>query len=324
MKLSLIIPVYNAMKYLDKCLSSIVNEMDELTEIIIIDDGSIDKSEDIYNKYKSKNVQCYKNENHGTSFSRNFGINKAKGEYICFVDSDDFMTTGWKETVYKQIENQADVVIFEQNIDVKLDREKLLEYIFKYKCPKNNICLVPSKIYRKEFLVKNNIIFDEGVINGEDMLFNAKCILASNNTRVINKNIYNYRSNPLSVTNTFNSKIFESDKKFLMLMKEIFQKYDISRDDICKYCVENAIMMFIRRLCFLKTKQRKKYTYIFKEEPYKSYIANSKKYKNKEYKFVIKNIKFNNFYIIWIYMNLKSILKRFLKSIERKEIIIEI
>jgi glycosyltransferase involved in cell wall biosynthesis len=90
MKISIIVPVYNTKKHLDKCLSSLVNQTIKDRKIIIINDGSTEDITEIIKKYKGK-IDYYKNKNHGIGYTRNFGIRKAKGEYIGFVDSDDYV-----------------------------------------------------------------------------------------------------------------------------------------------------------------------------------------------------------------------------------------
>lgn len=108
-KISIIIPVYNSYKYLEKCLESIVNQNYPNTEIILVDDGSSDNSSKIYNKYLDK-IKVIKQEHKGTSCARNKGIENSNGKYICFVDSDDFVEVDYVKFLYELIKKyQADI-----------------------------------------------------------------------------------------------------------------------------------------------------------------------------------------------------------------------
>ena len=113
-KVSVIVPVYNVEKYIDKCLESLVNQTLKDIEIIIVNDGSTDNSikivEEYKEKYKNKIIYLEK-ENGGLSDARNYGIQYAKGEYIAFLDSDDYVDRKMYEKLYnKAIENNSDIV----------------------------------------------------------------------------------------------------------------------------------------------------------------------------------------------------------------------
>jgi len=114
-KVSIIVPVYNTQKYLKKCLTSLVNQTLKDIEIIIINDGSKDNSEKIIKEYMEKYpdlIKYYKNENHGISYTRNFGISKANSEYITFLDSDDWMDENALFKMYNKAKNEKlDVVV---------------------------------------------------------------------------------------------------------------------------------------------------------------------------------------------------------------------
>ena len=104
-KVSVIVPVYNVEKYIEKCLESLVNQTLKDIEIIIVNDGSKDKSEKIINKFlsKYKNIVYVEKQNGGLSDARNYGMKYAKGEYIAFLDSDDYVDT----TIYEKMYNKA-------------------------------------------------------------------------------------------------------------------------------------------------------------------------------------------------------------------------
>ena len=89
--ISIIVPIYNSEKYLNKCIDSLINQTEKNIEIILVNDGSTDNSEEIIKEYKDKRIKYYKNKNQGIGKTRNFGIEQATGSYIMFVDSDDYI-----------------------------------------------------------------------------------------------------------------------------------------------------------------------------------------------------------------------------------------
>ncbi len=115
MKISVIVPVYNVENYLEKCLSSLANQTLQEIEILVINDGSKDNSQQIVNQFQEKfpeKIKAFYKENGGLSDARNFGIDKAVGEFLAFVDSDDYVSVNMLEEMYDlAIKNQAELVI---------------------------------------------------------------------------------------------------------------------------------------------------------------------------------------------------------------------
>ena len=115
MKLSIIIPTYNSATYIKQCLDSIyknaLNIIDSF-EVIVVNDGSTDNTSDILNQYQFQNLKIYTNSNHGVSYSRNYGIGKASGKYIMFVDSDDLLIENWFNIINKYLDNNIDFLLF--------------------------------------------------------------------------------------------------------------------------------------------------------------------------------------------------------------------
>ena len=117
--ISIVVPIYNMEKYLDKCINSIINQTYKNIEIILVDDGSTDKSSKIINKYKKldKRIKAYYKKNGGLSDARNYGIDKATGEYIGFIDSDDYIEKNMYETLYNNIiKYNADISVVGFNV----------------------------------------------------------------------------------------------------------------------------------------------------------------------------------------------------------------
>ena len=115
--ISIIVPAYNAEKYIEKCIESLIHQTKEELEFIIVNDGSTDHTEEIVKKYKDKRIKYFKNKNQGIGKTRNFGIEKAKSNYIMFLDSDDYLEKRACEVMYnKAVQNDLDVVISIRNM----------------------------------------------------------------------------------------------------------------------------------------------------------------------------------------------------------------
>lgn len=228
---SLIIPVYNMEKYLDTCLKSIILSTYKNLEIIIIDDCSIDNSEKIIKKYiqNDKRIIHVKNsKNLNVSESRNKGLKKVSGDYIMFVDSDDYISSNWIKNMVENIERKkCDVVIGaskqfkESNIKdytIKdLDVEKQVNFK-NIRINKNGV--IWNKIYRTELMKKNNIKFDKSILKHGDVEFTYKCLALADKIYYINKGFYYYRNdNENSITKTINYE--EKIKYTTMLIKNI-------------------------------------------------------------------------------------------------------
>lgn len=192
-KVSVIIPVYNVEKYLKRCLDSVLNQTLRDIEIICINDGSTDTSVQILEEYGTK-IKVIHSKNKGVSEARNTGLKAATGEYIAFLDSDDFVDDTFYEKLYKgATEYNADIAC----ANILRENEKEKTHIVKYDelttakdiqdrfnlayCPKYNF--VWNKIYKKSLLDENKILFVPGIVY-EDMCFTpdvlqvAKCVIS--------------------------------------------------------------------------------------------------------------------------------------------------
>ena len=190
MKYSVIIPVYNVEKYIDRCLKSIISQNYDDLEIIVIDNGSTDSSGSICDTYASEysNISVYHIENHGVSAARNFGLAKAQGEFICFVDADDYLVGNLFSNMENQLDSGLDLLVFsyynslEKNlsettrsakilpIEGKKDRNQFIA-LFTELFLSDMMYTVWNKIYRREFLKEHLITFEQYEL-GEDVRFN--------------------------------------------------------------------------------------------------------------------------------------------------------
>lgn len=213
-KFSIIIPAYNSEKYLENCLDSVVSQTFKNFEIIIVNDGSTDNTQEIIDKYIKENrfISCIRQKNSGLSASRNNGLDKAKGEYIVYLDSDDSINLDFLENINcaleKERKNQIDVIRVNVNTinnnnessclfdKMKvLNGEDLLMYLIS-----NKVMVVPAwaYVYRREFLLENNYIFEIGRYH-EDYGLTIKVLLSSKTDLIVPTSIYNYyiRSNSI-------------------------------------------------------------------------------------------------------------------------------
>lgn len=217
-KISVIVPVYNVEKYLDKCLTSLVNQTLKDIEIIVVNDGTKDNSQDIIDRYakKYKNIIVIKKENGGLSSARNDGIEKATGEYIGFVDSDDYIEYDMYEKMYQKAKtNDYDVVVCDlkyiyddREVDAfsNINNDLLTKEEVKT-CFLNIYPSVWNKIYKKELIKDNNILFKKGVWF-EDVEFTYRLLPYINSIGVVKEKFYNYVQRDGAITRTFDERMY--------------------------------------------------------------------------------------------------------------------
>ena len=226
-KVSVIIPVYNVEDYIEQCIESVINQTLKEIEIIIVNDGTKDNSIKKIEKYLSDSrVILINKENGGASSARNAGLKIAKGEYISFIDSDDFIEPVMLEELYLNAQ-EADIIFSDAIIFNEKKKEKRkLEYRYwkninygEGKVFWGKVPIVPwGKIYKKDFLDFNNIKFEEGIIN-EDILFTFKIMLCAKEVRHVKKIHYYYREDREgSVMNT--ATLEKNRKSFATIVKE--------------------------------------------------------------------------------------------------------
>ena len=217
-KVSIIVPVYNVYPYLRKCLDSLVNQTLKEIEIIIVNDGSLDNSQEIIDEYKKKykNIKAYKKENGGLSSARNTGLKKARGEYIAFVDSDDYVELDMYEKMYKKaLEKNFSVVVSDLTYiypDKKvLASSNILKDIEKEEeLKKAMINIYPAawnKIFNHQLLKESKILFKEGVWF-EDVEFLYRLFPYIKSIGVVKEPLYNYLQREGAITRTFDERLF--------------------------------------------------------------------------------------------------------------------
>jgi glycosyltransferase involved in cell wall biosynthesis len=212
-KISIIIPVYNVEKYLAECVDSVLAQTFTDFECILIDDGSLDRSPSICDEYAEKDcrIKVIHKKNGGVSSARNAGLDIAQGEWIVFIDSDDWVDERYLECLYgNAVKNDADVSICGVNFfkdgfiwrlnndiyDVMLASEDAILRIFS---DKSTFRHIPCKLFKKLFLEKDGLRFDEAVQQSEDMLFYYNLFKATNKIYYCPQPHYFYRQVETSV-----------------------------------------------------------------------------------------------------------------------------
>lgn len=210
-KISVIIPVYNTERFLPQCIDSILSQTFVFFELLLIDDGSTDTSGLVCDEYarKDKRIKVFHKENEGVSLARNFGLDHAKGEYVCFVDSDDWVEVDYLEFLVSNI-GKADILFFSffwhyedgcvqavspGNFQAD-ETTRIYESILHLK--KNNLGVnffgfTWNKIFKMEVIQKHGIRFIRNLNVSEDEIFTLSYCLQAKSTKVCSKPIYNYR-----------------------------------------------------------------------------------------------------------------------------------
>lgn len=212
MKYSVIVPVYNVENYLPRCIDSLLAQNYADLEILLIDNGSNDQSGQICENYAAQfsNITAYHIPNKGVGSARNFGLSKAKGEFICFVDADDYLVGNLFSDVESQLDSQLDLLVFsyynsiEKNLS-EIDRSaKILPTegkkdksdfiaLFQELFLTDMMYTVWNKIYRKEFLEEHQIVFESYEL-GEDVRFNLSVYQHVNKVFLVKSAYYVYVS----------------------------------------------------------------------------------------------------------------------------------
>lgn len=252
-KISVIVPVYNVEKYLARCLDSIINQTLADIEIICINDGSTDNSLEILNDYAKKDsrIKIIDQTNAGLSCARNAGMQIAQGEYIGFVDSDDWIDLDFYEKLYTAAKKyDADIACGSikawrkcnrKNIMLKYKEEELASDIYRkfYLCDIPETCNVWNRIYRTSKLKENHIEFEPGVLY-EDVCFTTEVLIETDTLVTVPGTYYNYeRANVTSIVKIKSEKAkrdYEHIKKrMLELLKSKNVNLPAHYHDVKKY-----------------------------------------------------------------------------------------
>lgn len=279
-KISIIIPVYNAGKYIEQCINSIINQNLYEIEAIFVDDGSTDNSLNILNTYAQKDnrIVIISQKNSGVSVARNSGLEVAQGEYIMFIDSDDWLESNCLLQIYNAIKDKnLDILAFRhvccldnkrrsgnffdlKNYSTNTDMFKIIPFLF----------VIWNKIYKREFLKKNNIAFPKDLKYAEDGVFNLECLYAQPKFSIDYTLGYNYRCLREGAATTNIKTIDAEIKTFLYSFNSIkFKETSVTNKIITIEKYIKGILMWYKEILlkcgkFRKARESKKLFYLYK------------------------------------------------------------
>lgn len=242
-KVSVVVPVYNSAEYLPQCLESIINQSYKNIEIICVNDGSKDNSLDILMEYKNKDprIVVIDKPNGGVSSARNAGLKAATGKYVQFIDSDDLINVEALKNLFEEAETfNADIVTFQKtwfnkneqpNISEKLEYDiKATEHYFHNESENPFVrsldCnVIHNKFYKKDFLINNNLFFDEKVKLGEDTLFCWMSFIRTN-TIAVDENTYYYHRTDIETSLTGASSMQKLFNNRMLMINHLIEHKD--------------------------------------------------------------------------------------------------
>ncbi len=262
--ITVIIPVYNAEKYIAECLESLINQTYKNLEIIVINDGSKDNSGTICDQYKEKDsrIQVIHKENGGVSLARNSGLEIAKGKYIAFVDGDDYLDKEYFEKMLKILkEKQVDIVlcgfnrVYDNNIEKVTKGKSLImnkeEFLTDILNVQGGAGIVHSKLWKKEVI--QGINFDKNIKIGEDSFFCIQAVKNVNNVYVLDEALYNYRFNNESAVRKYKKDFPDLCLTSMKIAKKYIEKeYNNNKNIIKKFnnYIAYHILLIIVNYCF--------------------------------------------------------------------------
>lgn len=247
-KYSIIVPAYNAASYISRCIDSILHQQYGEFEIFLINDGSTDGTLDICKRYEESDsrVHVLDKKNGGVNAARRYGLEYVKGEYVCFVDSDDWVSENWLDAVNREVVTKnADIVSYNYISSGKKERfcrgatiqkgtyqrNRLQEYVFpnmlsNQELPFFEFGVMPalwSKVYRRDIIIQN-YCKDDRLSYGEDTATVYQCFLDAKIVSVIDEHLYYYRANPASITRKYIKNRFQNNEYLIEYLKKTLCK----------------------------------------------------------------------------------------------------
>lgn len=261
--ISIIVPVYNAEKYINRCIDSLVNQTYKNIEIILIDDGSDDKSGFLCDTYAKKDdrIRVVHQENQGVSVARNRGIDVAKGEWIIFVDADDWLDIDLCMTLNDILNEEMDICFFtfceeSENRTKGHSNEMLKEgeceiydknklntmqkaILHSPMCQFTSVGSPWAKVYSRKLINEYNLRFQPGMVKGEDHLFNLEVLEYAHRGLYFNKACYHYRITATSARHKYNPDIIPIIRKQYELIGKFLKENN--KGEIFQRLYYNAI-----------------------------------------------------------------------------------
>lgn len=310
-KVSVVIPVYNAEKFLVRCLDSIIRQNFKDIEIILVNDGSNDNSLRICNEYskKDKRIIVIDKINEGPSIARNKGVLNAKGEYIMFVDSDDWIESNMIANMHKKItEEKSDICIsnyyrnysdkeIECNLnfdEININKNEIKEKLIFQLIGRESFGSIDQilgfgapwgKLFSINILMKYKILFNEELLIGEDLLFNIEALSKANTVTIDKNNYYHYWDNELSIMRRYKKNYWEIYRKLIKSIEKFIEKNNFTNDIGERFNIMKieAVIRSIRNECSDKNEKN-----LFAKVKYINSICSDKIVKS-----TIENINYN-------------------------------
>ena len=313
-KISIIVPVYNVEKYIAECIESVLNQNFEDYELILVDDGSKDNSLSICREYaeKDERIRVFSKENGGVSSARNFGFDKAEGEYITFIDSDDYVSPDYCSILLSYMNESIGMVVLGlQKVftDGRISpiKHRLPEGVYSYEnlAPQiiddgtmsgftvHSSCAI---LYRSEHIKTACLLFNSKVKYNEDGLFNAEYFITCGKDAYINYSqvIYSYRTNLQSATQVvdlFSERYEESMRIIEEVLNDYSNKYPSAL--IKPQLARRQITLALSKSIYLARKKElttKKLSLLFKNNETKAGFKMLDKQKMGKQKLLMSNV----------------------------------
>ena len=336
---SIIVPVYNAERYIDKCIQSIINQTYKNIEIILVDDGSTDNSNIICKQYEKihDNLKLISTENRGVSCARNTGIESSSGKYIMFVDSDDYIDNDMIEKMLQKVEeNNYDLCIcnyvkeyIDKQINIEcfgkdqvLNNEEInhliIDIIERSDNQKEHLLAGVRgpccKLYSKEIIDKYDIRFNNELIIGEDFIFNLDYLAKCSSVSIINKYYYHYVTNMNSATMKYKDMCWSGIYKKIILCLITFLKcndlFEEGKERVDKLIIKYFFMCIYNEMSDNNTHNLKyklnQIKYMCNDEIIRKAIYNFKgTYVTPKEKMIITLAKYKAYYLIYPLVKIK-------------------
>lgn len=281
LQISVIVPVYNSELVIERCLESILSQSIDNIEIICVDDGSTDNSVEVIKglQKKTNKIKIFSQENKGAGNARNFGLKMAKGEYIGFVDADDYIDKEMYRTMYRIARDNNDLesvfckanywdknkiirksyLPFQEEVkiyDSKEIKKHIVPLLFSPKKEQDTQKVITramwSGLFKKEFLDRNRICFSNAK-NGQDFIFTLRSVCVAQKIGYINKEFYQYMyDNPASLSKKYNPNRFENMKKLWSELEGILKTNNICENPFFVEMKRRDVFFVIRTICHSK------------------------------------------------------------------------
>lgn len=323
--ISVIIPIYNTEKYLDKCLESVINQTYQNLEIVLVNDGSTDGSGAICDEYAKRDsrIKVIHKENGGVSSARNKALEIANGEYVGFVDSDDSIELNMYENLLTfLIENEADLAICNQVIVTEqgkkrssridecliIDKKRALEEVLLSRAFCGGPC---NKLFKKSICI--DLRFPEDIFFGEDLVFVVQAIKNAKTVALIPDVYYNYYERSESATKTkFSDKRYSDVFARKRVFELVEQEKDFELTELAHVSIILADLTMLQQLGYDKEAQKK-----YCKKIQRSVIEN---FKLKRLKYFSTTLKLEvimvciSYKLFFVLENMKNLVRKIIKS----------